>query len=143
MKKYSSILVIFVFILMAFYNCKNESSQVNSETEINLEGLTLNNKEKWVANEETHIGMQRIDSILKNSNATDGKVLGNILSKETSYIIKSCDMKGKAHDQLHIVLVPILEIITDIKDKKNTPEIDKKIESLKRYTQTYFKYFKS
>ncbi|MBT8245692.1 MAG: hypothetical protein HKP48_00260 [Winogradskyella sp.] len=142
MKK-NILLIVFLSLNIAFQSCKNESGQDIVGSKIQLEGLTFNNNEKWVANEETHIGMQRIDSILKNNNATDGNVLGNILSKETSYIIKSCDMKGKAHDQLHIVLVPILEIITDLKDEKNTAEIDKKIKSLKQYTQAYFKYFKS
>jgi len=41
-----------------------------------------------------------------------------------------------------VVLVPILEEITDIKDLENASDIDKKVTTLKRLTATYFQYFK-
>ncbi len=135
--------LIIVVMLLSCYSCKNDTTKIETQTEINLEGLTLNNTEKWIANEETHIGMRRIDSILKNNTASDGKTLGNILSKETSYIIKSCDMTGEAHDQLHVVLVPILEEITDIKDLTNPSKLNDKVLHLKGLINTYFKYFKT
>lgn len=131
--------VIIIMMLLSCYSCKNNTTEPQA---IQLEGLTLNNNEKWIANEETHIGMKRIDSILKNHTSTSGKILGDVLSKQTSYIIKSCDMEGEAHDQLHVVLVPILEEITDIKDLENASDIDKKVTTLKRLTATYFQYFK-
>ena len=139
MKRLLSNSVILIMILLSCYSCKNNTTEHQA---IQLEGLALNNNEKWVANEETHIGMKRIDSILKNNTSTSGKVLGDVLSKQTSYIIKSCDMEGEAHDQLHVVLVPILEEITDIKDVENTSELEKKVTNLQRLTATYFEYFK-
>ena len=132
---------ILILLLAITFSCKNETSKTKPQA-IQLKGLTLNNNEKWVANEETHIGMKRIDSILNNNTSTSGKVLGDILSKQTSYIIKSCDMEGEAHDQLHVVLVPILEEITDIKDVENTSELEKKVTNLQSLTATYFEYFK-
>tara|TARA_R110001592_G_scaffold113995_3_gene313458 strand:- start:203 stop:628 length:426 start_codon:yes stop_codon:yes gene_type:complete len=134
--------VIITLLLALSFSCKNETVKPEIHSAIQLEGLSLNNNEKWVANEETHIGMKRIDSILKNNTSTSGKVLGDVLSKQTSYIIKSCDMEGEAHDQLHVVLVPILEEITDIKDVENTSELEKKVTNLQRLTATYFEYFK-
>ena len=83
-----------------------------------------------------------LDCILKNNTALDGKTLGEVLSKQTSYIIKSCDMTGEAHDQLHIVLVPILEEITDIKDIENRSELEEKVTVLQGLIVTYFEYFK-
>ncbi|WP_230080250.1 hypothetical protein [Winogradskyella marina] len=132
--------IIILFIILTF-GCKNETAKVEPEA-IQIEGLTLNNNEKWIANKETHIGMKRIDSILKNDSSSSGKILGEALSKQTSYIIKSCDMEGEAHDQLHVVLIPILEEITDIKDVENALELKKKVTTLKRLTATYFQYFK-
>ncbi|QNK79163.1 hypothetical protein H7F37_14015 [Winogradskyella sp. PAMC22761] len=129
-------------LLALTFGCKNETVKPETHSAIQLEGLTLNNNEKWVANEETHMGMKRIDSILKNNTSSSGKLLGNALSKQTSYIIKSCDMEGEAHDQLHVVLVPILEEITDIKDVKNSLDVEKKVTTLRRLTATYFQYFK-
>ncbi|MCA0152636.1 hypothetical protein [Winogradskyella vincentii] len=134
--------LLFALFLIFALGCINESKSADSQP-IKLEGLTLNNNEKWVANEETHVGMTRIDSILNNIPKLDGKVLGNALSNETSYIIKSCDMKGIAHDQLHIVLVPILEKISEIKDTENTDNLNSKINHLKSLVSTYFNYFKT
>ena len=134
--------VIITLLLALTFGCKNETAKPEKHSAIQLEGLTLNNNEKWIANKETHIGMKRIDSILKNNTSTNGKLLGNALSKQTSYIIKSCDMEGEAHDQLHVVLVPILEEITDIKDVKNSLDVEKKVTTLRRLTATYFQYFK-
>jgi hypothetical protein len=121
--------------------CKDDKSST-TESNIIPEGLVLNNGEKWIANEATHIGMKRIDSILKNNTTLDGKTLGDALSKETSYIIKSCDMTGEAHDQLHIVLVPILEEITDLKDITDSNKAKEKVSYLKGLVHTYFKYFR-
>ena len=132
---------IIILLLALTFSCKNKTTKTEPKA-IQLVGLTLNNNEKWIANKETHIGMKRIDSILKNNTSSNGRILGKALSKQTSYIIKSCDMEGEAHDQLHVVLVPILEEITDIKDVENPLEIEKKVITLQSLTATYFKYFK-
>ncbi|GGW58932.1 hypothetical protein DFQ11_101981 [Winogradskyella epiphytica] len=134
--------IFIVTLVLNCFSCKNEASKLETESAIQIEGLTLNNNEKWIANEETHIGMKKIDSILKSNPSTDGKILGDALSKETSYIIKSCDMEGEAHDQLHVVLVPVLAEITDLKDIKKPLEVKKKRTTLKQLTATYFEYFK-
>jgi hypothetical protein len=135
-------LSILILLIAVIVSCKDETSKAETDVAIQLEGLTLNKNKKWVANKETHIGMQRIDSILKNNTSSSGKILGDALSKETSYIIKNCDMTGEAHDQLHIVLVPILETITDIKEIENSSELEGKITTLQNLTGTYFQYFK-
>ena len=142
MNRLVSSTIILVALLISCYSCKNDTTKTETQSAIQLEGLTLNNTEKWLANTETHVGMKRIDSILKNNTASDGKTLGEALSKQTSYIIKSCDMTGEAHDQLHIVLVPILEEITDIKDIENSSELEKKVTVLQGLIVTYFEYFK-
>ena len=141
MNRLVSSTIILVALLISCYSCKNDTTKTETQSAIQQEGLTLNNTEKWLANTETHVGMKRIDSILKNNTASDGKTLGEALSKQTSYIIKSCDMTGEAHDQLHIVLVPILEEITDIKDIENSSELEKKVTVLQGLIVTYFEYF--
>ena len=49
-------------------------------------------------------------------------------------------MTGEAHDQLHIVLVPILEEITDIKDTENSSELEEKVTVLQGLIMTYFEF---
>ena len=140
--KYKTFHVQVLLIALLILGCKNDKIST-SESVIIPEGLVLNNDEKWIANEETHLGMIRIDSILKNNTSSDGKILGDALSKETSYIIKSCDMKGEPHDQLHLILVPILEEITDLKDVTEVDKLENKVTYLKGLVNIYFQYFKA
>ena len=132
---------LLILLLTLTFSCKKENNTTEFKA-IKLEGLTLNNNQKWVANKETHIGMKRIASILKNNTTSDPKVIGEALSKQTGYIIKSCNMTGEAHDQLHVVLVPILETIGDLKEAQNTSELEIKTKNLQRLTTTYFNFFK-
>ena len=143
MNRLLTITIVIVAVLFSCHSCKKDTAKTETQSVIQLEGLTLNSTEKWIANTETHIGMKRIDSILKNNTALDGKTLGEVLSKQTSYIIKSCDMTGEAHDQLHIVLVPILEEITDIKETENSLVLEEKVTVLQGLIMTYFEYFKT
>ncbi|WP_034060957.1 hypothetical protein [Lacinutrix jangbogonensis] len=138
-----------LLVLALLFGCKTEgekieknSSEIEDISLLDTVQLKMNHGEKWVANKETHIGMKRIDSILKNNASIDGKALGNLLSTQTSYIIKSCNMKGEAHDQLHIVLVPILDEISNLKDAKNNTNIKLYTKKLEGLTKDYFSYFK-
>ncbi len=140
--KTKSIYILLFLLSVTVFGCKNDKIST-PESIIIPEGLELNKGKKWIANVETHIGMKRIDSILKQNTSLDGKALGEALSKETSYIIKSCNMKGEAHDQLHIVLVPILEEITEIKDVTEVDKLKDKSAYIKGLVNTYFKYFKT
>lgn len=139
--KIKAIQTVLSLLVIMVLGCKNNNTATESFAV--PEGLALNNGEKWIANEETQIGMKRIDSILKNNTSSDGKTLADALSKETSYIIKSCDMKGEPHDQLHIVLVPILEEITDLKDVNEADKLNNKVAYLKGLVNIYFQYFKT
>ena len=87
--------------------------------------------------------MKRIDSLLKNNSSFNGKLLGEAISKQTSYIIKSCNMKGKAHDQLHLVLVPILEDVSELKESKDALKSKQIQNKLELRLQDYFKYFET
>ncbi|MCT4630536.1 hypothetical protein [Winogradskyella sp.] len=134
--------ILLFFIIIMMLGCKKNNSSTSKSLAI-PEGLVFNDGDKWVVNEATHIGMKRIDSILKNNTSLNGKVLGDAISKETSFIIKSCDMTGKAHDQLHVILVPILEETTDIKDVNDATIFKDKAAYIKRLVNTYFEYFKA
>lgn len=140
--KTNTISTFLVILTILSFSCKNDNN-ITTETNKIPEGLVFNDGGKWIANEETHIGMKRIDSIIKNNTVLDGKTLGEALSKETSYIIKNCDMKGDPHDQLHVVLVPILEEITEIKEITEPIVLKESMAHLEGLVNTYFIYFKT
>ena len=108
--------------------------------------LKLNNGEKWIANPETHIGVSKMDSILnvfKSDTAKDYNTLGESLSKQTSFIIQKCNMKGESHDQLHQVLVPMLDEISIIKESQSQDDKNEALTNLEILIRSYFMHFKT
>ncbi|MCB0536589.1 MAG: hypothetical protein KDE33_03585 [Bacteroidetes bacterium] len=135
---------LLILLLVLVVSCKSETNEKNEEVlSVSDSQLQFNDGKKWIANTETHIGMKRIDSLLKNNSSFNGKLLGEAISKQTSYIIKSCNMKGKAHDQLHLVLVPILEDVSELKESKDALKSKQIQNKLELRLQDYFKYFET
>ena len=142
----TKLLLIFVFVL-SITNCKNDTSKNETKTEeiVNEPSLLkLNNGEKWIANIETHDGVTQMNSIIKifkSGTTKDYAVLGEALSEHTNMIIKKCSMKGEPHDQLHVVLVPMLDEISELKESKIEATSEKALQQLEALTVDYFKHF--
>lgn len=145
-------LLVLFLLALSLLSCKSEIKKSNSNTseekeEVSVESITLklNNGEKWIANKETHVGVTKMDSIIsafKHNTDNDYIILGELLSIQTSSIIKNCTMKGESHDQLHVVLVPMLDEISSLKETdKKTKETS--LEKLEVLIQKYFEHFKT
>ena len=145
-------ILITIILIVSFSSCKKETqksvSNISETEEISLLDtltLKLDNGEKWVANIETQIGVIKMDSII-NTFKTDGNEdyasLGETLSEQTSFIIKSCNMTGEAHDQLHVVLVPMLDEISILKEAMNTEDRKTALNELENLIEGYFSHFR-
>ncbi len=140
-------IVCAICMLMVFASCNEiQNKAINEEQLILVDTIPLKlvNGEKWKANVETAVGMQQIESILKkfkDLKRRDYKNLAAILSKETSAIIKSCNMTGEAHDQLHLVLVPILEQVMVLKEDHNITDKNTAVKNIENLTGVYYRYF--
>jgi CRISPR/Cas system CSM-associated protein Csm2 small subunit len=51
-------------------------------------------------------------------------------------------MTGEPHDQLHVVLVPMLDEISIMRESKNDKESENALINLKDLIQAYYEYFK-
>ncbi|MFD2916202.1 hypothetical protein [Psychroserpens luteus] len=123
----------------------NQDSSNEAISIIDTLSIKLNVDKKWIANVETHEGVLKMDSIIsafKSGNQTTYKTLGNNLSKQTSYIIKHCSMKGEPHDQLHVVLVPMLDEISILKEEEDEQKTQAALHNLEQLVDAYFKFFK-
>jgi len=145
--------IIYVaFFAISLFSCKKETKN-NIESTPKIEEvvdesgtLKLNKGEKWIANPETHIGVIKMDSILKVFKSETNKeyiTLGESLSKQTSFIISKCNMKGEPHEQLHLVLVPMLDEINIIKESQSQDDKNKALSNLKNLISSYFMHFKT
>ena len=144
--------VILLGLLISFLSCKKDTqknTEITAETkEISLLDtltLKLDNGKKWVVNNETQIGIMKMDSIIsefKKDQTKDYSNLGKDLSIQTGYIIKSCNMEGEAHDQLHVVLVPMLDEISNLKESNIKEENERALSDLEVLIDEYFNHFK-
>jgi len=123
---------------------KEEHHQENNEAQ-----LSLNNGAKWEADEPTYNGMKAMRLTMTNfstvhSNATtveEYQTLGNQLGKITKEIIAKCSMKGPDHDQLHIVLAPMLDNVGVIKTGTDIYLIRKNADGLEKHLEEFFDHF--
>ena len=144
--------LLLVIFTLSLNNCKKDikksfdDTPKIEETVDDTATLKLNNGEKWIANPETHVGVTKMDSILNvfNSNSKkDYVALGKSLSKQTSFIIEKCNMKDEPHDQLHVVLVPMLDEISILKEVKDKEEKNTALHKLENLIRNYFIHFKT
>ena len=123
---------------------EEESHEGHSHVEESV--LSLNDGEKWIANEATHVGMGNMQAILNDYALADEKSftdLGLKLSEQTTSIINKCDMTGPDHDMLHKVLHPILGTIDEIKTANNEQIGNEGVAKLKSLLEDYFDYFQT
>lgn len=110
--------------------------------------LTLNNGSKWEADEPTFNGMKELSLAITTFNTANNdpsqeqyNKLGNQLAGITKEIISKCSMKGPDHDQLHIVLAPMLANVDVIKNGKDVYDAKKNIDGLSGSLEQFFAHF--
>ena len=143
--------ILLIVLTFFFMSCKNNTQNDAQNTIENKEvtneepaKLRLDNGQKWIANTETHFGIKKMDSIIKTFKSDTNKnysVLGESLSEQTSFVIKNCSMKGEPHDQLHVVLVPMLDEISILKESNSIDDSENALQKLELLIQDYFTHF--
>lgn len=130
-------------ILMSCAGEVEEESTASDEIETpgfekdkDLEGLDLNNGSKWKVNHETEVGIEKIEKLLADFDGNDFEELGKKIKKELGQIIDLCTMKGKDHDQFHIVLHAMMKESKKLKKGKSTST-----DKMSRYIEVYHVHF--
>lgn len=146
MKK--NILILGIVVIGSLSSC-GEVTQVKEVEDVKhvvekVDGLVLNNGVKWTVNTETHEGMTQIKVILDNMDPLtleDYNLLGEKCNEQTSFIISNCSMTGEAHNQLHLVLHPILDDIDNLQNVKSIEDGIAAVASLGKNISDYFTHF--
>lgn len=76
--------------------------------------LELNGEQKWEANIETNEGIEKMLTIVSEE-IEEGRVsyyaaMGERLNIELKTIFSSCTMKGESHEQLHVYIMPLVDL---------------------------------
>ena len=109
------------------------------------ETLHLNNGEKWVANPETTQGINRMLEIVAAQNDAQNfslyEEMGKSLNLEMKTIFNQCTMKGEAHDQLHLYLIPLVKQFRALENAENKEDAASKIGVITAHLNNYKTYF--
>ncbi len=147
--------IFLLFLTFGFFACESpqteaekpaivEKKTVQPEEQAIIPELKKNGTEKWIVNEATHDGMLKMSNTITYFssipvNSRNYPNLGEALDKKTQVIIEKCDMVGPDHDALHVILYPMLETITKLKESGNVEDF----KYMKKLVETYFEYFKT
>jgi hypothetical protein len=137
LKILSVLLIIFLFSCAhdKSHDTKHEHSEIKEE-------LRLNDGKKWIANKETIEGIENmslsIDKFNKNEMISDS-LLSSLL-RNFNYIFDKCTMKGVAHDQLHLYMIPLKDFIQKIKNSE-AEHIPHHLEEMSKHLQNFSNYF--
>lgn len=114
-------------------------------SEMVIEGLELNDGEKWVANTETTDGINEMIEVVNNlkSDPTteDYQQLGESLNDIKSEILNKCTMKGPDHDNLHAYLIPLMKKIKRLKSVHSEKIGEKIVGKITLHLAEYANYF--
>lgn len=124
---------------------EHEADTHEEATEVKL---SLNDGAKWNSDESTFSGMKRLELTLYNFGEdnsdpvlADYNKLGEALANIDKDIISQCSMKGKDHDQLHILLGPMLGNVDVIKNGEDVAAANENIEALSQSISQFFAHF--
>lgn len=109
------------------------------------EALELDNGEKWLVNDEMKPfvlkGAEIVEQFI-NERKTDFKELALKLKNQNSGLIESCTMDGKAHDELHKWLHPLLGLVNELDNETDTAKAAEIVNHIHESYNTYNIYFK-
>jgi len=86
---------------------------------------------------------QRAGKLLKafDDDKDDYKALAANMKAANEKLIKSCTMKGKSHDVLHVWLTEHMKKIDLLAQSANKEKAEKSAESLEHSMESYHQYF--
>ena len=137
--------ILTALIVLTILSCKSNETNKDPLLNNNWEKeIALDGSNKWMANEETTLGVNKMLDLLENldtSSEIDYTALGTDLKNEINIVIQKCSMKGPSHDNLHVFLMPLIEKVDALQASRSIEDnkllVDSIIYNLKAYN-TYF-----
>ena len=141
-------LILIASVLVPFASCSGDDEHTKTPSDASHRkgsghSLRLDNGKKWKANKATHVGMGNMQKLVAEFQASDTKdyrKLGESLQAETNTIIRKCTMTGEPHDQLHLVLNPMLGLVNKLVTGEGGSS---EVEALEKHLRDYHSHFEA
>lgn len=138
---------------IVLWGCKNSTTDTTKKTvtenavhehEEHSDAIELDNGKKWKVNADMLPfilnGKEIIEKYLADGSADYSK-LGSELQHQNDQLTSSCTMTGKAHDELHKWLVPMLDLVVELQEAKGEKEAKNTIDKIKMAYSNFGNYF--
>lgn len=102
-----------------------ESAHDHDHDAVGHEAISLNNGEKWEADEHTMVAAEKMKTTIagfQKDGAADYKLLADTLKAQLNALIAGCTMEGPAHDALHQWLVPFTAHVKHLSEVEGKAE---------------------
>ncbi len=121
---------------------EHSSEDASQETEDGLDGLELNNGQKWQMDEHTRSVFAKMATSFLGSDISslEGEGLKNAgagLQGDINELIRGCTMTGDAHDQLHVYLTGYMPAVASLSHSGQMEDAKK----VRHYLENYDTYF--
>lgn len=106
--------------------------------------LTLNDGKKWQSDEHTRKTMASIAALVAMPSPADATAFnkrGAELAALNGSLIKGCTMQGASHENLHVLLVPLLKETDALKSATTVDAGNTALKNLRETATLYAKYF--
>jgi hypothetical protein len=138
--------LLFVSIIIFTFSCQFNQNKVNENSENHQDenNIELNNGHKWHVDEAMMLIIKEMDQIVANfndSNTPAYKLLGDSIMTKINLLTSNCTMQGKAHDELHKWLVPLIELVDELSDVDSVEKGEKYYKVLQNEFKRFDVYF--
>ena len=109
--------------------------------------LHLNDGEKWTSNPETTNGIKQMIGLInieiKEDSIANYNEIGQKLNTEMKTIFSECTMKGEAHEQLHLYLIPLVKQFRELEEAETIKSAILSQKNILAHLNEYADYFES
>jgi len=106
--------------------------------------VTLNNGEKWEADQHTLSAVEQMKIELSDFEKARGEnydALADSLTYQLDILVAGCTMTGPAHDQLHMWLVPLMERVKDLSHATGIPDSRAEVREIRKTLDSFDDFF--
>lgn len=139
--------VIVLGLALGLIACRTSNRQGARQVhsaEGNQAKLELNEGKKWVVAEPMMAHIRTLEQEVRDFERTPGgdeTVLARKIQEDLGRLVTNCSMEGKAHDQLHKWLMPLLGVSAEYAQATDARVQAEKLQEIKKSLQVFHSYF--
>jgi pyridoxal biosynthesis lyase PdxS len=126
-------------VILLFIQC-NTGHKYKTES-IELIEINLIDESKWEVPSAMHHAVKKIQILAEEPAKEDCKEKSKQLNQHIDEMVKSCTMEGQGHEEVHKLLIPILDRVKIIEKNCSSEKAANAYKDISRLLELYDLYF--